>query len=112
MLWRNGSKFAAIALIAATLAACAAATWQQAGKSERDRDRDLTACERNAESQALAERRTTRGDYGLATASGAPQDPRGLSPLELKDRSDLTNSFDGLVSRCMRAKGYAQATRR
>jgi len=91
------------------LSACADTAWHQAGKNQRDMGNDLDACERKVEAATLAESGTSRGDYGMATRGpNATLDPRGLSPLQLKDKSDLASRYDDGVFRCMRAKGYMQ----
>jgi hypothetical protein len=83
--------------------------WQQTGKTTSQRDTDLRVCEQRAETDTLADRGTSRADYDLATRGpNATMDPRGLRPLELKDRSDMANQFDTLVGRCMKSKGYVQ----
>lgn len=102
-------KYLWLFALATALSGCAGTPWQQPGKTEKQRDQDLAKCERDAEAQALAQRGATRGDYGLATRGpDAALDSRGLSPLQLKDKSELANDFDALVGRCMKAKGYAQ----
>jgi hypothetical protein len=102
-------KYVLLPILALTLGACMGPSWQQAGKSGRDLKADLKRCERDAEDLALAESGTTRSEYGMATRGpNANLDPRGLSPLQLKDQSELSSRYDRSVERCMKSKGYTQ----
>lgn len=109
-------RYAYLAALALVLSSCMGTPWQQAGKTGKQRDADLRSCEREAETDTLAAQGTTRADYDLATRGpNATMDPRGLSPLQMKDQTDLANRFDKSVERCMKAMGYthpgAQARR-
>ncbi len=102
-------RFALLVALALPLAACMGTPWQQAGKTAQQRDADLRVCEREAERDTLAERGTTRADYDLATRGpNATMDPRGLSPLELKDQTVMSDRYEKSVTRCMKSKGYVQ----
>ncbi|MBL8644778.1 MAG: hypothetical protein JNK21_12650 [Rhodospirillaceae bacterium] len=105
-------KYVFFAVLALTLASCMGTPWQQAGKTSKQVSADLRSCERDAEAQTLAAEGTTRSDYGMNTRGpNTTLNPRGPSPLEMKDQVDLTDRYDKAVDRCMRGMGYRQEGR-
>lgn len=107
----HGGAFGGLLLatgIALALAACADSGWRNPAKSAAEQRQDLAACERDAEKASLASTGTTRNDYAIANAGLAGPGSKGMSPLELKDKSDLSKSYASSLGRCMRAEGYVQ----